>query len=50
MAVLTKNAISVAGRDRAKRTIIWDHNGNKSQIRNVFKNSKFYNKNSKWPS
>ena len=52
MAALTKNANSVRGRDRAKRTKIWDHkgnHGNKSQIRNIFKNSKFYNKKSKWP-
>ena len=26
MAALTKNAISVTGRDRAKRTKIWDSN------------------------
>ena len=45
MAALTKNAISVTGRDRAKRTKIWDHKGYKDQIRNIFKNSKFYKKN-----
>ena len=50
MAALTKNAISVTVRDRAKRTKIWDHKGCKSQITNIFKNSTFYNKNSKWPS
>ena len=32
MAALTKNAISVTVRDRAKRTKIWDHKGYKSQI------------------
>ena len=52
MAALTKNAISVMGRDREKRTKILDPKGNhgiNSQIRNIFKNSKFYNKKSKWP-
>ena len=49
MATLTKNAISVTGRDRAKRTKMLDHKGYKSQIRNIFKNSKFYKKNSNWP-
>ena len=49
MAAFTKNAISVMVRDTAKRTKIWDHKGYKSQITNIFKNSKFYNKNSKWP-
>ena len=49
MAALTKNAISVTVRDRAKRAKIWDHKGYKSQITNIFKNSKFYKKNSKWP-
>ena len=48
MAALTTNAISVAGRERAKRKKIWDHNGYKTQIRNIFKNSKFYEKKSKW--
>ena len=37
MATLTKNAISVTVRDRAKRTKIWDHKGYKSQITNIFK-------------
>ena len=37
-------------RDRAKRTKKWDHKGYKSQLRNIFKNSKFYKKKSKWPS
>ena len=32
MAALTKNAISVTGRDRAKWTKIWDHKGYKSQM------------------
>ena len=32
MADLTKNAISVTVRDRAKRTKIWDHNSYKIQI------------------
>ena len=45
MAVLTKNAISVSVRDRVKRTTIWDHKSHSSQIRNIFKNSKFYKKN-----
>ena len=49
MAVLTKNAISVTMRNRAKRTKIWDHKGYKNQITNIFKNSKFYKKKSKWP-
>ena len=49
MAALTKNAISVTVRDRAKRTKIWDHKGKNSQITNILKNSKFYKKNSKWP-
>ena len=44
MAALTKNAISVTVRDRAKRTKIWDQNGYKRQITNIFKNSKFYKK------
>ena len=44
MDTLTKNAISVTGRDRARRTKIWDHKDYKSQIRNIFKNSKFYKK------
>ena len=47
MATLTKNAISVTVRDRAKRTKIWvqkGYHGYKSQITNIFKNSKF-NKN-----
>ena len=37
MAALTKHAISVTVRDRAKRTKSWDHKGYKSQIRNIFK-------------
>ena len=49
MAALTKNAISVTVRDRAKWTKIWDHKGYKSQITNILKNSKFYKKKSKWP-
>ena len=32
MAALTKNAISVTVRDRAKRTKIWDHKGYMNQI------------------
>ena len=32
MADLTKNAILVTVRDRAKQTKIWDHKGYKSQI------------------
>ena len=47
MAALTKNAISVTGRDRAKRTKIWDHKGYRSPITNFFKQSKFYKKKSK---
>ena len=50
MADLTKNAISVTVRDRVKRTKIWDHKRHESQITNVFKNSKLYKKNSKWPT
>ena len=50
MAALTKEAISVTGRDRVKWTKIWDHKGYNSQIINIFKNSKFYKKKSKWPS
>ena len=49
MAALTKNAISVTRSDRAKRTKIWDHKGYKSQITNMFKNSKNLRKKSKWP-
>ena len=49
MAALTKNAISVAVRDRAQLTKIWDHKGYKTLITNIFKNSKFYKKKSKWP-
>ena len=41
MAALTKNAISVMVRDRAKRTKIWDHKGDKNLITNLFKKSKF---------
>ena len=44
MAALTKNAISVTVRDRAKWTKIWDHKGYKSEITNILKNSKFYQK------
>ena len=47
MAAFTKNAISVMVKDRLKRTKIWDHKDYKSQIRNIFKNSKFYKQNSK---
>ena len=35
MATLTKNAILVTVRDRAKRKKIWDHKGYKSQITNI---------------
>ena len=49
MAALTKNAMLVTMRDRAKRTKIWDHNGYKRQITNIFKNSKFNKNKSKWP-
>ena len=42
MADLTQNAISVTVRDRVKRTKILDPKGYKSQITNIFKNSKFY--------
>ena len=45
MAALTKNAISVTVRDRAKQTKILDHKHYKSLITNIFKNSKFYKKN-----
>ena len=45
MAALTKNAIAVTVKDRAKRTKIWDHKGYKSHITNIFQNSKFYKKN-----
>ena len=44
MASLTENAILVTIRDRAKPTKIWDNKGYKSQITNIFKNSKFYKK------
>ena len=47
MAALTKNAISLTVIDRVKRTKIWDHKGYKSK-KNIFKNSKFYKRNSKW--
>ena len=49
MDALIKNAILVTVRDRLKRTKILDHKVYKSQITNVFKNSKFYKQNSKWP-
>ena len=48
MAALTKNAISVTVRDRAKQAKIWDHKRYMRQITNIFKNSKFYRKKSKW--
>ena len=41
MAALTENAISVTVREREKRTKIWNHKGNKNQITNIFKNSKW---------
>ena len=44
MAALTKNAISLTERDRAKRTKIWDIKGYNSQITNIFNNSKFKKK------
>ena len=40
MAALTKNAFSVMGRDRGKRTKISVHKGYNSQITNIFKNIK----------
>ena len=49
MAALINNAISVTGRDRAKRTKIWDHKGYNSQITNIFKIRNLTKKNSKWP-
>ena len=49
MAALTKNAISLTVRDRAKRTKIWDNKGYKSLITNIFKNSNIFKKKSKWP-
>ena len=50
MADLTKNAIFVTVKDIAKQTKIGDHKGynmsdhkgQKSQITNIFRNSKFY--------
>ena len=45
MAALTKNAISLTVRDRAKQTKIVDHKSYKSLITNIFKNSKFKKKN-----
>ena len=48
MAALTKNSYSVTVRDIATDKI-WDHKGYKSQITNIFINSKFYKKNSIWP-
>ena len=44
MADLTKNAISVTVRDRAKQSEIWDHKGFKSEITDIFENSKYYKK------
>ena len=41
MALLTKTAIQLTVRHSAKQTKIWDHKGYKSEIRNIFKNSKF---------
>ena len=49
MAALPENAISVKVRGRAKWTNIWDHKDYKSQMTNIFKDSKFYKKKSKWP-
>ena len=46
MADLTKNAISVTVRDRAKQTKILDHEGLLES--NIFENSKYYQKKSKW--
>ena len=45
MAALTRNAISLTVRDRAKRTKILDHKGYKSPITNIFENLTFYKKN-----
>ena len=42
MAALTKNAIPVTVRDRAKWTKIWDHKGYRTHITDILKNSKFY--------
>ena len=42
---MTKNAMSITVRDRAKWTQIWDYKGYKCKITNIFKNSKFDNKN-----
>ena len=50
MADLTKNIISEMVRDRAKRTKIWDHQSNKSQLTKSLKISKFCEKNLKWPT
>ena len=49
MALLTRNAISVTVRDRAKWTKNCEHKGYKSPITKIFKNSKFYKKKSKGP-
>ena len=48
MADLTNNAILVTVRDRAKLTKICYRRGYKSQITNIFKNSKFKKKKLKW--
>ena len=40
MAALTKNAISVKGRDKAKRTQILDHKGYKCQKNKYFQKFK----------
>ena len=48
MAALTENAISITLRERAKWTKMWDYKPYKSQITNIFKNSEFYQKKSKW--
>ena len=41
MADQTKSAALVTVRDRAKKTKIWDRNGQNCQITNIFKNIKF---------
>ena len=48
MGDFSKSAISEMIRDCAKRTEIWDQQGQESQLTKSWKISKFCEKNSKW--
>ena len=45
MTDLTKHAISETVSNRANQIKVWDHRDKKSQITDIFQNSKFYKKN-----